>query len=72
MFQLISIKKISAGNLFGARTWQVVEGHEPDQVDQSSEDQADQEARTGIRKAITILSIFFKSSSLQTLGRSRF
>ena len=54
MFQLISIKKISAGNLFGARTWQVVEGHEPDQVDQSSEDQADQEARTGIRKAITI------------------
>jgi len=55
MFQLISIKQFLAGNLFGARTWQVVEGHEPDQVDQSSEDQADQEARTGIRKAIIIV-----------------
>ena len=43
---------LSAGNLFGTRAWQVVEGDESYQVDQSSQDQADQEARAGIRKAV--------------------
>jgi len=48
----------SAWNLLGAGAGQVVEGHEPGQVDEDAQDQTDQEAWSGISHPVTEGHIF--------------